>query len=176
MATIFFQIILCLPVMYPCIKFNDVLYIMWVFIIAESMGNSQITQQYPQNLPNISCFKCKSLSKCTQTIIVGMIIDKIHPNKLLHVNSVAWKYNMMHLVCYYQIFYYHSRAAGTIQTGQAKTGPSFSALCWVMVVYFYVSHGKKSSDNKTHMQCNQVSVHTNSSSNELPKVFVYLWY
>ena len=79
----------------------------------------------------------------------------------------------MHLVCYYQIF---CRAAGTSQTGQAKTGPPFSVLCWVMVVYFYLSYGKDRQiiNNKSHMQCNQVSVHTNSSSNELPKVFVYL--
>ena len=28
------------------------------------------------------------------------------------------------------------RAAGTGQAGQAKTGPLFSALGWVMVVYF----------------------------------------
>ena len=29
-----------------------------------------------------------------------------------------------------------SRAAGTGQAGQAKTGPLFSAFGWVMVVYF----------------------------------------
>ena len=30
----------------------------------------------------------------------------------------------------------YTRAAGTGQAGQAKTGPLFSTLSWVMVVYF----------------------------------------